>query len=365
MDIHEPTSRLDLLARIYRAGASDLAGLLDSTAFQQGKSARLLSQVNEISRRIGTATDAWVAVNVPDAIDRGRVASDLDLSRLRVPLADSSISAGADFLRINERAVDAFAVQIARDLAGATADARDKTRRIISATSQRVLSDPQLSELIGRGLISGGNLNAISRGLRARLTDAGRQALDEGSLDAGLLEQMADLEAGYITAGQRRMKLTEYCGLVASYQLREAAVHAGKQRLTEAGQALGDPDLFDLVTIVGPISGDWCDFYVGKIFSVSGRSDQWPALDDTPGGGPPYHPNCTHTIAPFVPDLADGREIERGRINPSLLGLDGRAADRAYRGSSRIYAARRNVTGQSVSSEAVATAVWGQAMDRP
>lgn len=46
--------------------------------------------------------------------------------------------------------------------------------------------------------------------------------------------------------------------------------------------------------------GDYCDAYAGKVFSVSGTSDFFPALSDTPNSGPPFHPWCSHTLLPYL-----------------------------------------------------------------
>ncbi len=340
--------QLKILDRIYGRAADDLAGLLGGSDFQRGKSAKLLKQVNLLSRRLGTESDQWVVGNVAEQYRQGAAFSDKDLLRIGVDLPIGEL--GGDFLKINEGAVDAFATQLARDMAGANQNLTQRAKRIISRTSQKVLADPSLSEVIARGLVSGGSVNNIGRSLRKRLAEGGRELLESGQMTEAELLEIADFEAGYIQTGKARMKITKYCNLVAHYQLREAVTHATKQRLTEQGRELGDDMMFDLVVIVGPISGDFCDFYVGKIFSISGRHPDYPPLDSIPGGGPPFHPNCTHNIAPFVDRLASAREKERGRINPKFLGIDGRAAQKSYGGQDRIFAARRKITGQNEAS---------------
>jgi hypothetical protein len=104
---------------------------------------------------------------------------------------------------------------------------------------------------------------------------------------------------------------------------------------------MGDPDMFDLILVVGKISGDECDFYVNKVFSISGRSSEYPSCVEMPGGGPPFHPHCTHTIAPFIPRFASPRELERGKINEMFLGISISDAAALYAGKDRVYAARR------------------------
>lgn len=340
--------RIGVLRGVYRDAARDLIGLLGKSDFRTGRAVRLLEQVDAISRRLGEATDAWSIEEVRRNYIRGAARTDADLRALRLPVGEASLAIGAEWLRVNEGAVEAFATQIARDLAGANRAFADNARRIIRKTSQKVLADPELSRAIAKGLVSGGSLNKISRGLRARLSQAGQELLDSGKMTAGELQAIADFQAGYIQAGKQRMNLTRYCGLVAHYQLGSATIHAQRQRLRHAGERLGDPEMLDLVVVTGPISGDWCDLYVGKVFSDSGRSGEWPPVDEMPEGGPLFHPNCTHDLAPFIAPLASSREIERGRINEMFVGVRGKDADRLYRSTGRIYAARRDHNGYRV-----------------
>lgn len=330
-----------ILARIYRAGARDLARLLQGTDFQRGKAARLLGQVDRITRRMTGRAVQWATRASRQAYRQGLAESDAMLAAISRQLGDGADLDFSRFNRINTRAADVFALQIARDLAAATDRLGDQARRVIAATQQRILRDPELAEHVAKGLISGGSIGRVGRGLRAALTEAGKKALDEGRITAAELEDMRKVRGGTITAGKRTMSIVRYCRMVAGYQLRQAVTAATKDRLAEAGEQLGDPDAFDLVTITGPISGDWCDFYVGKVFSISGRSGEFPALRSIPNGGPPFHPNCTHNVAPFVRELSTAKEVERGRINSSLLGIDARQATRMYGGIDRRLAARR------------------------
>ena len=73
--------------------------------------------------------------------------------------------------------------------------------------------------------------------------------------------------------------------------------------LQAAGRALGDPMMFDLVTFHA-LRGDNCPIcskIVGKVYSISGKSDQYPPLASLPNGGPPFHAKCRHVISPYIP----------------------------------------------------------------
>jgi len=338
----EPSRReLAVLGRLMDAGRAELTALLAGSDFQRGKAAGLLRQIDDIEQRLVRQAAEYSTRQTARYYARAAEAADADIRAIGVDLADGSLAVGGEFARINERAVREFARQLAGDLSGMARSMTGQARRLIVGTSQRLLADAELSELVGRGLVSGGSLNSISRALANRLTDAGRAALASGKLSASALTDLADLQAGYIQAGKRRMPLRKYSQMVAHFQIRTAVTDAVDRRLTDAGRALGDEDLFDLVVILGPISGDWCDFYVNKVFSRSGRSGEYPPLSSIPNGGPPFHPNCTHSLAPFVPSLATARQRLAGKLNEKFIGIDGRSAHKKFNGIERAYAARR------------------------
>ena len=73
--------------------------------------------------------------------------------------------------------------------------------------------------------------------------------------------------------------------------------------------------------VTGHGATDGGGFYEGRVFSVSGGSDTYPPLATLPNGGPPFHPNCRHNLAPFVEPLASKTEIRRARkIDKRALG---------------------------------------------
>jgi hypothetical protein len=66
----------------------------------------------------------------------------------------------------------------------------------------------------------------------------------------------------------------------------------------------------DLVSIIGRVSKNFCTAYLGLVFSIGGKSDKYPALTELPSDGPPFHPNCSKSTRPFIPELASGKQLE-------------------------------------------------------
>lgn len=307
-------SQLALLERIYGSAARDLAALLRTTDFQRGKATILLKQIQRISVQLGRRSDQWVDGQVRQHMDLAARAIDRDLERAGVQFADGQAGLRGEFLRINQRAVNALTTQMARDLAGANQALADVGRRIVRQTSQKVLGDPQISEVLARGLVSGGSVRNIAAALRTRLAEGGRELLASGKMTEAQLLEICDFAGGYIQAGSRRMDIRQYTFMVADTQLREAVNYATVKRLEGAGEQFGDPDLFDLVQVMGRMGEcPVCDELVGNVFSISGRNKDYPPLSDV-GGGPPFHPNCTHNLAPY---MGGGDKRRRGGQEPT------------------------------------------------
>lgn len=93
----------------------------------------------------------------------------------------------------------------------------------------------------------------------------------------------------------RMMKIDSYTEMVARTQTNNASRQATMFRLQEYG--------IDLVQIsVHHPCSPMCEPYQGKVFSVSGTSDRYMALDDAIADGL-FHPNCKHFMAGYTPGV--------------------------------------------------------------
>jgi hypothetical protein len=85
---------------------------------------------------------------------------------------------------------------------------------------------------------------------------------------------------------------------------------------------------------VGLVSTHFCTAFLGQVFSLSGKSDKYPAYSELPGGGPPFHPNCSKSTRPFVEELASPAQLEQAEgldDADKLLGDDPARAQRKFR----------------------------------
>jgi hypothetical protein len=100
----------------------------------------------------------------------------------------------------------------------------------------------------------------------------------------------------FVDAGGRTWSTDAYTRMLARTVATKAARQADENRAAEAG--------IDLVLITGGIGGASCEVCIealGQIYSRSGTSEEYPALQDIIDRGF-EHPNCGHTASPYIED---------------------------------------------------------------
>jgi len=142
-----------------------------------------------------------------------------------------------------------------------------------------------------------------------------RQALDEYRSIIGKATQMVELGVetrqqaaqkalsefadrgitGFVDRAGRTWSLHSYTEMATRSTSGQAAIEGAIQRLED-----NDYDL--VIVSFHADSCPLCEPWEGKILSISGRSDQYPALDEAIAEGL-FHPNCGHSLGAYIPGL--------------------------------------------------------------
>ncbi len=70
--------------------------------------------------------------------------------------------------------------------------------------------------------------------------------------------------------------------------------------------------------------GDFCDLYIGKVFSISGTSKTYHPLSSLPNGGPPFHVLCKHSMHPFIETFHSEEDLKaRAQVKDYALIKEG------------------------------------------
>lgn len=318
------TAHVRELERLYAAAAADLSRwLTHGTDFQRARAAALLDQVDTITTRLGANVAEVLNEAVVEDYRNALLATDNQLRR--IGLSDQDLPVKGQFDRINERAVETLVRDMQRDLAKATDQLAENARRLIRRTAQLAVADADVSRAVANGLIAGGSVRRVARNLQERFAQGeARRLVASGAIPSNVAQAMIDAADGVIQAGKVQLRIPHYAETVAVTRLSEATTIATEDRIQQAG--------FDLVMITGPDTDDFCNFYVGRVFSISGDSNDYPPLSEIPGEGAPFHPRCTHAEAPFIPAFATAAELRRAKeIDDDMVGVTPQEAQAAYR----------------------------------
>ncbi|MCC6424869.1 MAG: hypothetical protein IT447_15460 [Phycisphaerales bacterium] len=305
----QPAERQKLLA-LYQRAQKELAqmalhptGATTASAQWRANAARQkLQQIDRIVQVLQGRAAAYAARAIPAAAGAGRAMAADQIRRLnrhttlvlhgRGPAPGGPAGLDANFNVINHDAIRVVAQKMAGDLHQAAASMGESARRILRATSQANLSEADIDQVIAGRLISGDR------------TLAGRQLRDQlVRAHNGRLVQVVDRNGD-----TRHYDARVYAEMVVRTQTAQAITNGNLLQYQREG--------VELVVIDGRQSNNPCSEFLGKVYSIKGDSKDYPPLDSLPGGGPPFHPNCSKGIAAYVPNLATPAQRQAARPEP-------------------------------------------------
>jgi hypothetical protein len=291
---------VEQLQRYYQNAAARIAAIVTEPGNSPAKLARaqqLSAQIDEIQRQLKTQAAKWTGSAIANAMAGGIARADQQAAA--VGLDVDPVSIRGSFALIDHGAAQQFALDTAKDLYKAADNMGERAKRVLRATAQRGLGEDEINTILAGGVISGEPAETIHH-LREAL-----QAVHGEKVPIQTSAGIREYDVGY------------YAQMVARTKTRQATVQSRHDRL----QTLG----IDLVSIIGRVSVNWCTAYLGQVYSISGKSDKYPALDDLPSDGPPFHPNCSKSTRPFIEELATDRELSFAQGHDdqdAMLGID-------------------------------------------
>jgi len=321
-----PNAAVDEMVKIYDRAAQEivksLAVAIDTPdrgeQFKRARAARLALAIENATKKFGASIRPHIEAVSKESYTLGLRQG---LTQLRdIGLRDKARAASGTFTGVDERAVQL----IARDIASASVTAIDnlgqQSQRFLRTISSTEISDPAVSRAIAQGLVTGD-----PRIAQREVRDLFRKPGDE--------ESYRTLGNRQIEVGNATMSVRAYSNMLVRTRTREATVQGRHNRLREAD--------VDLVIIEGRVSRYFCTAYLGLICSIDGKSRKWPALSSLPGGGPPFHPNCSKGTRPYVEGLSPPDEEETGQA--ALVEFRDRGQSRANLDPDEMAAARGRI----------------------
>jgi hypothetical protein len=276
--------------------------------FRLARAASQGTQIDAILTRLKRQAANWIGSDQTflAAVHGGRQTADRQATEAGVRV-EESLSGSFDL--VDERTAAVFARDAAADLYGAADSMGDRGKRLLRATAQKGLAEADINRILAGGTIKGEPVEAIRK----------------------LRDELKAVHGGTVTivtknGNPMEFDVGKYAAMVARTKTRQAVQVARHERLESVG--------IDLVAIVGRQSNSFCTAFLGQVFSLGGKGGKYPPLSSLPGGGPPFHPNCSKSTRPFVEALAGEQQKKDAEILPDsakLLGTDPAEAQRRYK----------------------------------
>ena len=335
-DFDQPDPRLvrELVARYSEAAARVRDRVLNppgktasARKWNQARVTQILAQVDtEVARLKGQATE-WTGTALEQSMRKGTETADRQAKEAGIINEGSPLE--GSFSVVDRGAVEVLARDTVSDLISAADSMRSQASNALRRMAATGVSNAQVNSIITAGVIEGRPANTI-RELREALKKVHGKKVTITDKNG----QPMTFDAGY------------YAQMVAVTKTREATSKARHARLSDRG--------IDLVKVVGRISVNFCTGYLDKVFSISGSHPKYPPLASLPGGGPPFHVQCSKSTAPFIVGLADPEDIEAGEPDPDtdkLLNVQDRSELQrrfnAMQGKQQAQARRRMTSKRS------------------
>lgn len=274
------------LISIYEEAEQHILASLDSLAgtYDLARKAVLYQQLIRFLAKLQKQTDQWAATKIEYYLERAAKKAGKEISLVGVSPLGSVV---------NQEAIRTLSTALSTPLANISDAATREALKLYRATALAV-EFPDLDLAARRevavGLAQGNSVPQIGKRI---------QELLKARYANGLVEIIGKNGRTY------RFSVSRYAAMVAGGVTRQAMTVGTINRATEQG--------YDLVKLSEQPSttGDYCNLYAGKIFSISGNDSRFPALSEMPGGGAPLHSHCRHSISIFIPDFYTEAQMDK------------------------------------------------------
>ena len=239
---------------------------------------RIIAQTNNILEGLLKESKKWADTNIPREYIKGveKVIRDYKAMGIDIPAMN-------EFSRLHDAQIEILV--------------RNATDNLVNSTN-----------FVGRRINDTVRKIAIDSVTQAQLTGGTVQ-----SIRTDLMQQFVDNNITSMkTRNGRNINLDSYAQTVARSTTREAQNQAQINHMRASNKDLVKMSSHATTCpICGPLQG--------RVYSISGESTEYPPLDFAyTGGYANIHPNCRHTISPYVPALDDDRAKTKAFSNRSF-----------------------------------------------
>jgi hypothetical protein len=295
-----PQQVIDQLVKLLEAAAARLRDQIlsppgrtaNAQAWNQATAASRLAQINDELTRLKRGVAGWTSKAIESAFEQGVRTADKQAKDAGVRTDGSALR--GSFTVIDRDAAELLARNIVGDVGAAIDGMAGNAGKLLRGMAATGITSQEVDEILAGRTILEGRSDVAIRELRTLIKKVHGETVTVKDKNG---DDMT-FKAGY------------YAEMVARTKTREAICKARHARLEDRG--------IDLVVVTGRQSKNFCSAYLGKVFSIGGSHPKYPPLSSLPGGGPPFHPNCSKSTTAFIEDLASKAALSAAEPDEAL-----------------------------------------------
>jgi hypothetical protein len=261
--------QVQLIEAIVKNAYLDLATYADK--LDSGTLASKNRAIRNIADKYNLELEAWANITIPGLYYEG-----MDNSVKGAIKAGQVYEFSESFVVKHQEALDALISQSYTYTNKIAQGIRDSGTRVLSYSEQE-----KIKVSIGKGILSGDDLDTISRGVQDVLNQATKTAV--------------------VSVSGKRNSLDSYASTLARSILTDAQWQGTSNTVIQEGY-----DLVQVSDHFGECS--LCRPYENEVLSLTGRTKGYTTLSEAKSNGL-QHSNCRHSISPFTEGLAEVSKV--------------------------------------------------------
>jgi hypothetical protein len=261
---------IEALIKYYLINQEKLINIIATTEVKRTVSAyqkSITKQVTAVIKELNSSAIDWSNTNIPLQYKKGLESAVKSYAALNI-----NIDVG-QFARINERKIELLVGNTISDFTNA-------------------------NNFVGRSILDDVRKAGIDATISKELTGQTVKGMKDSLITTLIDKNITSIK----TASGRRLNLASYAEIVARSTTREAQNRGLIDTVQNSGRDLVQMSSHATTCPV-------CEPLQGRVYSISGTNPDYPRLDFAFGAGHAnIHPNCRHSLFPYVPELDKRRE---------------------------------------------------------
>lgn len=272
--------RLRDLDRLYAEAQATIAARIETAVrsrdlFEARRARMQLASIIAVLDQLGATVTPIARKLVADAFQQG---ADRTLREIRAMRVSAPEIPGA-FTGVSRQAVEQLQASLLDRLDSANQTLGRRVEDIYARETRRA----SLRAILGQS----GSPRAATNDLMLRL-----------QRDRQVAALARDGGVGFVDSAGKRWQLRSYAGMAVRTTTREAVVQGAMTRMVSHG--------IDLARVSSHASScSICQPFEGRLVSITGATTEYQGEAVMTGRVPPFHPNCRHSLAPFVIEVED------------------------------------------------------------